>query len=29
LKGAEAMRQAWADDGVDVFDPRRRAQRPG
>ena len=29
LKGAEAMRQAWADDGVDVLDPLRRAQRPG
>ncbi len=25
LKGAEAMRQAWADDGVDVLDPLRRA----
>lgn len=23
LKGAEAMRQAWADDGVDVLDPSR------
>ena len=29
LKGAEAMRQAWADDGVDALDPGRRAQRPG
>lgn len=29
LKGAEAMRQAWADDGVDVLDPRRRASSPG
>jgi hypothetical protein len=29
LKGAEAMRQAWTDDGVDVLDPGRRAQRPG
>jgi len=29
LKGAEAMRQAWADDRVDVLDPGRRAQRPG
>ena len=29
LKGAEAMREAWADDGVDVCDPGRRAQRPG
>lgn len=25
LKGADAMRRAWADDGVDVRDPRRRA----
>jgi len=25
LKGAEAMRQAWADDGVDVLDPLRPA----
>ena len=25
LKGAEAMRQAWADDGVDVLDPSRSA----
>lgn len=23
LKGADAMRQAWADDGIDVLDPRR------
>lgn len=29
LKGAEAMRQAWADDGVDVLDPLRPAARPG
>lgn len=29
LKGAEAMRQAWADDGVDVRDPRRRASSAG
>jgi len=29
LKGAEAMRQAWADDGVDVLDPGRRAAAPG
>ena len=29
LKGAEAMRQAWADDCVDVRDPRRRASSPG
>lgn len=28
LKGAEAMRQAWADDGVDVLDPNRRASSP-
>jgi hypothetical protein len=28
LKGAEAMRQAWLDDGVDVRDPNRRAARP-
>jgi len=27
LKGAEAMRQAWADDGVDVLDPLRSAAR--
>jgi hypothetical protein len=27
LKGAEAMRQAWADDGVDVLDPLRAAAR--
>jgi hypothetical protein len=29
LKGAEAMRQAWHNDGVDVLDPRRRAVQPG
>ena len=29
LKGAEAMRQAWADDRVDVLDPLRPAARPG
>jgi hypothetical protein len=29
LKGAEAMRQAWADDRVDVLDPLRSAARPG
>ena len=29
LKGAEAMRQAWLDDGVDVTDPNRRAAQPG
>ncbi|MFY9336629.1 MAG: suppressor of fused domain protein [Mycobacterium sp.] len=28
LKGAQAMRQAWADDGVDVLDPIRPAARP-
>jgi hypothetical protein len=27
LKGAEAMRQAWADDGVDVLNPLRPAAR--
>jgi hypothetical protein len=25
LKGAEAMRQAWQHDGVDVLDPNRPA----
>ncbi|KAA0107684.1 suppressor of fused domain protein [Mycolicibacterium sp. P1-5] len=29
LKGAEAMRQAWLHDGVDVLDPNRRAAQPG
>jgi len=29
LKGAGAMRQAWTDDGVDVFDARRRAVPAG
>ena len=29
LKGADAMRQAWADDGVDVRDPLRPASSPG
>ncbi|MGI9126417.1 MAG: suppressor of fused domain protein [Mycobacterium sp.] len=29
LKGADAMRQAWADDGVDVLDPRRPASSAG
>ncbi|MCX2930784.1 suppressor of fused domain protein [Mycobacterium sp. CVI_P3] len=29
LKGAEAMRKAWLDDGVDVLDPNRRAAQPG
>jgi hypothetical protein len=28
LKGADAMRQAWEQDGVDVFDPGRPAARP-
>jgi len=28
LKGAEAMRQAWQADGVDVDDPNRRAAQP-
>jgi hypothetical protein len=28
LKGAGAMRQAWADDDVDVLDPERRASAP-
>ncbi|ORV47312.1 Suppressor of fused protein (SUFU) [Mycolicibacter engbaekii] len=28
LKGAEAMREAWRADGVDVFDPDRRASAP-
>ena len=29
LKGAEAMRQAWTDDGVDVLDPLRPASSAG
>ena len=29
LKGAEAMRQAWADDRVDVLDPLRPASSAG
>ena len=29
LKGAEAMRQAWSNDGVDVLDPKRPAAQPG
>jgi hypothetical protein len=29
LKGAEAMREAWRTDGVDVLDPTRRASAPG
>lgn len=28
LKGAEAMRQAWRNDGVDVLDPKRPAAQP-
>jgi hypothetical protein len=28
LKGAEAMRQAWRNDGVDVLDPNRPAAQP-
>jgi hypothetical protein len=28
LKGADAMRQAWQEDGVDVLDPGRAAGRP-
>ncbi|MFB1297687.1 suppressor of fused domain protein [Mycobacterium sp. pW049] len=28
LKGADAMRQAWVQDGVDPTDPRRRAANP-
>ena len=28
LKGAEAMRQAWINDGVDVLDPKRPAAQP-
>ena len=28
LKGAQAMREAWTQDGVDVTDPRRRAASP-
>jgi Suppressor of fused protein (SUFU) len=28
LKGAQAMRQAWEDDGVDVLDPGRSAAQP-
>jgi hypothetical protein len=28
LKGADAMREAWQQDGVDVMDPRRRAANP-
>ena len=28
LKGADAMREAWQADGVDVLDPNRRASAP-
>jgi hypothetical protein len=28
LKGADAMRQAWQADGVDVLDPNRPASQP-
>lgn len=28
LKGADAMREAWVQDGVDTADPRRRAASP-
>lgn len=28
LKGADAMREAWRQDGVDVLDPNRRAGNP-
>ena len=28
LKGPDAMREAWQQDGVDVLDPRRRAANP-
>lgn len=28
LKGAEALREAWSADGVDVMQPRRRASKP-
>jgi hypothetical protein len=28
LKGAEAMREAWRSDGVDVLDPNRKASAP-
>jgi hypothetical protein len=29
LKGADAMREAWQADGVDVLEPNRRAAQPG
>jgi hypothetical protein len=28
LKGPDALRQAWQEDGVDIFDPGRPAGRP-
>ncbi|KKC03239.1 suppressor of fused domain protein, partial [Mycobacterium nebraskense] len=28
LKGAEAMREAWQNDGVDVLNPNRPAAQP-
>jgi hypothetical protein len=28
LKGADAMREAWRTDGVDVLDPKRPASAP-
>ena len=28
LKGAQAMRDAWLADGVDVLDPNRKASAP-
>ena len=28
LKGADAMREAWAQDGVDTLDPSRKAAKP-
>ncbi len=28
LKGADAMREAWRTDGVDVLDPGRKASAP-
>jgi hypothetical protein len=29
IKGADALRQAWQADGVDVLNPTRRASQPG
>lgn len=28
IKGPDALRQAWRDDGVDILDPNRRASQP-